>query len=153
MIIHQRRAHIRIEYERIMDLIADSTLESQSLIFAEDIELPSSQSSLLQGVDKELASLGFRIRHNASLRWSIEAVPAILKTYHLPKLFRQSSTICLPKTVPGIISSSPWRWHWLARQRFQPIRIFRRARSPQYSGGLHSATLRHTHPTDYLRLW
>ncbi len=79
MIIHQRRAHIRIEYERIMDLIADSTMESQSLIFAEDIELPSSQSSLLQGVDKELASLGFRIRHNAGLRWSIEAVPAILK--------------------------------------------------------------------------
>ncbi len=30
MIIHQRRAHIRIEYERIMDLIADSTLESRS---------------------------------------------------------------------------------------------------------------------------
>lgn len=77
-VVHQQRAHVRILFDRLMNQLAEGTVSSQKLIFAEDIELPPDQGALLLGLESEIAALGFELRHNGGPDWTIEAVPAIL---------------------------------------------------------------------------
>lgn len=78
MVIHQRRAHIRILYDRYMAALAEGgPVASQKLLFPEDIELPASQLVALQANMDRLAALGFEV--SCSGRYcSITALPAML---------------------------------------------------------------------------
>ena len=78
MVIHQRRAHIRILYDRYMAALAEGgPVASQKLLFPEDIELPASQLVALQANMDRLAALGFGV--SCSGRYcSITALPAML---------------------------------------------------------------------------
>ncbi|MDE6854775.1 MAG: DNA mismatch repair endonuclease MutL [Muribaculaceae bacterium] len=78
MVIRQRRAHIRILFDRYMAALAESgPVASQKLLFPEDIELPASQRVALQANMDRLASLGFEV--SCSGRYcSITALPAML---------------------------------------------------------------------------
>ena len=78
MVIHQRRAHIRILYDRYMAALAEGgPVASQKLLFPEDIELPASQLVALQANTDRLAALGFEV--SCSGRYcSITALPAML---------------------------------------------------------------------------
>ena len=78
LVISQRRAHIRILYERYMASMRSDTMASQSLLFAEDFEISASQSAMLETMLPHLQSLGFRLERISSTNWSIPAVPAPL---------------------------------------------------------------------------
>ncbi len=78
MVIQQRRAHMRILYDRYMAALAEGgPVASQKLLFPEDIELPASQLVALQANMDRLAALGFEV--SCSGRYcSITALPAML---------------------------------------------------------------------------
>ncbi len=79
MVIMQRRAHIRILYERYMGLLSEGNMPSQQLLFTEDLELSPLQSSVLEANMERVSALGFAMRHNGGTRWSVTAVPAPLQ--------------------------------------------------------------------------
>ncbi|MCM1066339.1 MAG: DNA mismatch repair endonuclease MutL [Muribaculaceae bacterium] len=78
MVISQRRAHIRILFERFMAAISSGSMASQALLFAEDFELSAAQTIVLEGMRESLTSLGFGLNCPAPGKWSISAVPAPL---------------------------------------------------------------------------
>lgn len=79
MVIMQRRAHIRILYERYMGLLAEGDMPSQQLLFTEDLELSPVQSSVLEANMERVEQLGFALKHNGGTRWSVTAIPAPLQ--------------------------------------------------------------------------
>ena len=79
MVIMQRRAHIRILYERYMGLLAEGNMPSQQLLFTEDLELSPLQSSVLESNMERVEQLGFALKHNGGTRWSVTAMPAPLQ--------------------------------------------------------------------------
>lgn len=78
LVISQRRAHIRILYERYLASMRSGSMASQSLLFAEDFELSASQSVILESLLPHLETLGFRLEKLSPTNWSIPAVPAPL---------------------------------------------------------------------------
>ncbi len=78
MVIMQRRAHIRILFERYTASLAEGSIASQALLFDELIELAPSQSALLPELMPQLERLGFKLSAVDSTRWNISAVPAPL---------------------------------------------------------------------------
>ncbi len=79
MVIAQRRAHLRILYERFHALLTDGNMPSQALIFTEDFEASPAQSAILESNLDVFSKVGFHLSHNGDLRWSITAVPAPLE--------------------------------------------------------------------------
>lgn len=77
MLIHQHRAHVRILYERWLRLLSERKVESQQLIFAEDLELPAAQGAVLSANAAILEGLGFKVTPNGGSRWSIVGAPAL----------------------------------------------------------------------------
>lgn len=77
MLINQHRAHIRILYERWLRQLADRSIESQQLIFADDIEIAASQGAVLEANAAIIENLGFRLIDNGGGRWSITGAPAL----------------------------------------------------------------------------
>lgn len=76
MVISQRRAHIRILFERYMKMLEEGAISSQSLLFAEDLELSPSQAAVLEANMRSFESFGFAFSHEQDNRWCITAVPA-----------------------------------------------------------------------------
>lgn len=78
MLISQHRAHVRILFERYMAQLADGEIASQQVLFAEDFELSPAQNATLLANMKHFSDLGFALRENGKLRWSVTAIPAPL---------------------------------------------------------------------------
>ena len=76
MVISQRRAHIRILFERYMKMLEEGAMTSQNLLFAEEMELSPSQSAVLDANMKSFISFGFAFTRDNGDRWCISAVPA-----------------------------------------------------------------------------
>ncbi|MDE6207345.1 MAG: DNA mismatch repair endonuclease MutL, partial [Muribaculaceae bacterium] len=79
MLIEPHRAHVRILFEKYMEMLAtDDAKPSQKLLFAVDFELSPSQSALLMANIDEFRRLGFEFTSAAEGMWSVQAVPAQL---------------------------------------------------------------------------
>ena len=79
MVISQRRAHIRILYERYMAQLSEGDVPSQSLVFAEDFEVSPSTGAVIESACGVLSGLGFTLERRTVTNWSITAVPAMLE--------------------------------------------------------------------------
>ena len=77
MMIHRRRAHIRVLFEQIMSRLKGSTLQSQRLMFPETITLSPSQSAAMSIMADSLAKFGFDVSFLGDNVWAINASPAI----------------------------------------------------------------------------
>lgn len=78
MVIDQHRAHIRILYDRYLDLARMGALAMQRVIFPEVLHLSPSQNAMLQGVVDDINSLGFDISYIGDNSWSVNGAPAVL---------------------------------------------------------------------------
>ncbi len=78
MVIHQHRAHVRILFENYMRQLAEGAINSQILLFPEDVELSPAQNALLTAALNDFETLGFGLHDNGNLCWSVTAVPAPL---------------------------------------------------------------------------
>ncbi len=76
MIVDQRRAHIRILYERYMKQMDRREGNSQGLLFPETLTFPPSDAVVLQSMEDDLHSLGFDISSLGGGCFSINGAPA-----------------------------------------------------------------------------
>ena len=76
MIVDQRRAHIRILYERYMRQIQEHSAATQGLLFPELLELSPSDAALLTGILDDVRALGFDITPLGGNAFSIVGAPS-----------------------------------------------------------------------------
>ncbi|MBR6030996.1 MAG: DNA mismatch repair endonuclease MutL [Bacteroidaceae bacterium] len=76
MMVDQRRAHIRILYERYMKQMQEHSAAAQGLLFPELLELPPSDAALLTGILDDVRSLGFDITPLGGSSFSIVGTPS-----------------------------------------------------------------------------
>lgn len=77
-VVDQHRAHVRILYDRYLDLARLDALSTQRVIFPEVLELSPSQSVFLEGIAGELSSLGFDISFLGDNSWTVNGLPSAL---------------------------------------------------------------------------
>jgi len=75
MIIDQHRAHTRVLYDEYLEKLKNKTIDTQTLLFPEPLQLPPSDVEALKGVVEELTELGFQIADEEG-RYVIKGVPA-----------------------------------------------------------------------------
>lgn len=80
MVIDQKRAHERILYERLMQVLENHEVASQQQLFPETIELNPSDATLLSGILPDLRALGFDIRDFGKNSFIINGTPGVLNT-------------------------------------------------------------------------
>lgn len=76
MIIDQHRAHIRILFDRYIQLQSADNIASQRIMFPEVIHLTSSQNLILEELEKEIARIGFDVAFLGDNAWSVNGVPS-----------------------------------------------------------------------------
>ncbi len=75
MMVDQRRAHIRILYERYMKQMQEPSAATQGLLFPELLELSPSDAALLTGIIDDVRALGFDISPLGGNAFSIVGTP------------------------------------------------------------------------------
>lgn len=80
MVIDQKRAHERILYERLMQVLETNEVASQQQLFPETFELNASDATLLVSILPELRALGFDIREFGKNTFIINGTPGVLNT-------------------------------------------------------------------------
>ena len=76
MMVDQRRAHIRILYERYLKQMHEHTAATQGLLFPELLELPPSDAALLTSILDDVKALGFDITPLGGNAFSIVGTPS-----------------------------------------------------------------------------
>ena len=80
MVIDQKRAHERILYERLIQVLENHEVASQQQLFPETFELNASDATLLTSILPDLRSLGFDIRDFGKNSFIINGTPGVLNT-------------------------------------------------------------------------
>ncbi|WP_336594907.1 DNA mismatch repair endonuclease MutL [Bacteroides acidifaciens] len=76
MIIDQHRAHVRVLYDRYRKQMEGCDGQSQGLLFPEMLQLPPSESIVLEHLTDDLHALGFDLSVLGGGSFSINAVPS-----------------------------------------------------------------------------
>ena len=79
MIIDQRRAHVRILFDKYLENIVEKKGISQRVLFPEIIELSASEAAIIPSIEEDLVSLGFEISNLGSNTYAIQGVPSEIK--------------------------------------------------------------------------
>lgn len=82
MLVHQRRAHIRVLFERFRKQLYDKRGTIQGLLFPERVELSVAESVTLDYIMEDLSYLGFDISSLGHGSYAIQGVPAGLDGLH-----------------------------------------------------------------------
>jgi DNA mismatch repair protein MutL len=80
MVIDQKRAHERILYERLIQVMESHEVASQQQLFPETFELNASDATLLTSILPDLRALGFDIRDFGKNSFIINGTPGVLNT-------------------------------------------------------------------------
>lgn len=80
MVIDQKRAHERILYERLIQVMETHEVASQQQLFPETFELNASDGTLLLSILPDLKALGFDVREYGSNTFIINGTPGVLNT-------------------------------------------------------------------------
>ena len=78
MIIDQKRAHQRILFEKLMDVLKSDSVASQQQLFPQTIEMNPADAELLKSILPDLHSLGFDVREFGNNTFIINGTPGIL---------------------------------------------------------------------------
>lgn len=78
MWVHQRRAHIRVLFEKYRSQMLSKQAVSQGLLFPERIEATVKEAVVIENISEELASLGFDISSLGGGTFFLNGVPAEL---------------------------------------------------------------------------
>lgn len=80
MVIDQKRAHERILFERLMQVLETNEVASQQQLFPETFELNAADATLLASILPDLRALGFDIREFGNNTFIINGTPGVLHT-------------------------------------------------------------------------
>ena len=87
MIVDQQLAHERILYEKFLNQLKNQSAESQQDLFPQALNLSASDFALVLEMEREIASLGFRMEVFGKNTVAITGVPANLSTLGGKALF------------------------------------------------------------------
>lgn len=76
MWVHQRRAHIRVLFEKYRSQIGGQHGASQGLLFPERMELTMGEALTFEAISEEIASLGFDVSSLGGNTFVLNAIPA-----------------------------------------------------------------------------
>lgn len=76
MWVHQRRAHIRVLFEKYKEQMHDKRAVSQGLLFPERVDVTLNESVTIDNIQEELTSLGFDISSLGGGSFAINGVPS-----------------------------------------------------------------------------
>lgn len=76
MWIHQRRAHIRVLYEKYRKQLQERNAPVQGVLFPERVELTLSESTMLDSISEDILSLGFDVSSLGGGTYVIQGVPS-----------------------------------------------------------------------------
>ena len=76
MVIHQHRAHIRVLYDRYRRQMEIHGGQSQGVLFPEILQLPPSESVVLEHLMDDMQALGFDLSVLGGGSFSVNAIPA-----------------------------------------------------------------------------
>ena len=76
MWVHQRRAHIRVLFEKYKEQIRDKRAVSQGLLFPERVDVTLNESVTIENIQEELSFLGFDISSLGGGSFAINGVPS-----------------------------------------------------------------------------
>ena len=76
MWVHQRRAHIRVLFEKYKEQIRDKRAVSQGLLFPERMDVTLNESVTIENIQEELSFLGFDISSLGGGSFAINGVPS-----------------------------------------------------------------------------
>ena len=99
MIIDQRRAHIRILYERYLAQMADHHSYPQKLMFPEALHLTPADGNVLASVMTEMQSLGFELSDLGGNTYAVNAVPSGLEGVKLHQSSARPYSLCTRRVV------------------------------------------------------
>ncbi len=78
IIIDQHRAHVKVLYEKYIELAEVGNLASQQSMFPEILNLSSAQNAIMEDLINDINSLGFELSYLGDRAWSINGIPAVL---------------------------------------------------------------------------
>lgn len=78
MVIEQHRAHVRILYDRYIDLANLDALSTQRVIFPEVVDLTAAQNAVMEGIVDEANALGFDISCLGDNSWTLNGMPSVM---------------------------------------------------------------------------
>ena len=78
MVIDQKRAHERILFEKLMEVLKSDSVASQQQLFPQTLELNPADAELLKSILPDLHSLGFDIREFGNNTFIISGTPGVL---------------------------------------------------------------------------
>lgn len=88
MVIDQRRAHIRILFDKYLEQIVQKKGVSQRVLFPEMIELTASEAAIFPSISEDMESLGFEISNLGSNTFAIQGVPSEIENPDVVKLIK-----------------------------------------------------------------
>ena len=88
MIIDQRRAHVRILFDKYLENIIHKKGTSQRVLFPEMIELTASEAAILPSIYDDMESLGFEMSNLGSNTFAIQGVPSEIENPDAVKLIK-----------------------------------------------------------------
>lgn len=88
MIIDQRRAHVRILFDKYLENIVQKRGISQRVLFPEMIELSASEAAIIPSIREDLESLGFEMSNLGSNTYAILGVPSEIENPDVVKLIK-----------------------------------------------------------------
>jgi len=86
MIIDQRRAHVRILYEKYLCQLRDRKSYPQKVLFPEVVHLSTSEDLVLHKIMQEMTVLGFELESLGAGAYTINSVPAGIDGVNYTKL-------------------------------------------------------------------
>lgn len=78
MVIDQHRAHVRILFDRYMELARLGALNTQRIIFPEIIRLSAAQNVVMEEIADDINALGFDLSYLGDCSWSVNGLPSVL---------------------------------------------------------------------------
>ena len=88
MWIHQRRAHVRVLYEKFLNQLASSHTPVQRLLFPERVDLSLNESLAMEVLGDKLIRLGFDVSSLGGTSFALQGAPADLDGMSPVKLLK-----------------------------------------------------------------
>ncbi len=88
MLIDQHRAHIRVLFDRYMIQIQQKQGISQGVLFPEILQLPASESAILQSIMDDLSAVGFDLSNLGGGSYAINGIPSGIEGLNPVELVR-----------------------------------------------------------------
>ncbi len=102
MVIDRYRAHLKVLYEKFIQLSANFLGESQQILFPETITLTVAQNVILGSMLEEVRILGFDLSFLGDNVWAINAVPpALTKMNAADTLMKMIECVADETMLPG----------------------------------------------------